>query len=205
MVDAGMGPQEQRNLDLAHEFMRIAYSPGIASAAAVKHLCADGNGFIGPTTFPGVHTLEDYADAHGKLMEELDDLHFVSFDVAFADADRIAFRYTAEGAHNGKPHGPIPPTGRKARWTAAALFRIEDGKLVEFIKDWNKLAMWEQLGWPLEECLSQGPGTTFYDKATALPATLKQSGTAAAAALGVPAEGVCRYPVLDHPGWDDGQ
>ena len=27
----------------------------------------------------------------------------------------------------------------------------------------------------------------------------------AAIALGVPVEGVCLYPVLDHPGWDDGR
>ena len=45
-------------------------------------------------------------------------------------------------------------SGRKATWTAAALFRVEDGELVEFIKDWNKLSMWEQFGWPIEECLT---------------------------------------------------
>jgi hypothetical protein len=26
---------------------------------------------------------------------------------------------------------------------------------VEFIKDWNKLSMWDRFGWPLEECLTQ--------------------------------------------------
>jgi hypothetical protein len=46
----------------------------------------------------------------------------------------------------------LPPNGRKATWTAAALFRVEDGKLGEFIKDWNKLSMWEQFGLPIEEC-----------------------------------------------------
>jgi hypothetical protein len=34
------------------------------------------------------------------------------------------------------------------------LSRVEDGKLAEFIKEWNKLSMWEQLGWPVEECLN---------------------------------------------------
>lgn len=29
-------------------------------------------------------------------------------------------------------------------------------KLPEFIKDWNKLSMWEQLGWPVHECLTAG-------------------------------------------------
>lgn len=28
-------------------------------------------------------------------------------------------------------------------WTVSALFRAEGGKPTEFIKDWNKLAMWK--------------------------------------------------------------
>jgi hypothetical protein len=63
-------------------------------------------------------------------------------------------RYTATGSHIGEPHGSLAPTGRTDRWTAAALFRVENGKLLEFCKDWNKLSMWEQLGWPVEECLN---------------------------------------------------
>ncbi|MCI0153978.1 hypothetical protein [Dermacoccus nishinomiyaensis] len=63
--------------------MRIAYTPGEASGDAVAHLCAPDNTFVGPTTFPGAHTLEQYADAHGELMTKLDDLPFVSFHVEF--------------------------------------------------------------------------------------------------------------------------
>jgi predicted ester cyclase len=148
----GYTPDEQRNIALAREYMKIAYAPGRASAQAVKHLCATDNRFIAPTTFPNVHALEDYAEDHGRLMEQVDDLRIVSVDVLFAKADRVCLRYTAEGAHRGKPHGDIQPTGRTARWSAAALFRVQGGKLAEFIKDWNKLSMWEQLGWPAEEC-----------------------------------------------------
>lgn len=134
--------------------MEIAYTPGRASAQAVKHLCGANNRFIAPTTFPQVRALEEYAEDHGRIMEQVNDLHIVSFDVLFAKGDRVCLRYTAEGAHGGKPHGEIQPTGRTARWSAAALFRVEDGKLAEFIKDWNKLSMWEQLGWPADECLT---------------------------------------------------
>ncbi len=146
---------EQRNMDLVRDYIEISYTPGRASAQAVAHLCAEGNRFIAPTTFPGVDTLEDYAEDHGRLMEQVNDLHIVNFDVLFCSGDQVALRYTAEGAHRGQPHGDIEPTGRTARWSAAALFRVQDGKLVEFFKDWNKLSMWEQLGWPLEECLTQ--------------------------------------------------
>jgi hypothetical protein len=53
----------------------------------------------------------------------------------------------------GEPHGNIPPSNKKATWTACGVFKINEfGKLEEFIKEWNKLPMWEQFGWPVEEC-----------------------------------------------------
>jgi predicted ester cyclase len=150
-----MIPEEARNTELVKEYMLISYDPRRASAEAVSHLCAPHNTFIAPTTFPDVHTLEQYAEEHGKLMKQVNDLHLISFDVLFAKGHWVCLRYTAEGSHSGEPHGAIPPSGKKARWTAAGLFRVENDKLAEFIKEWNKLAMWEQLGWPLEECLSR--------------------------------------------------
>lgn len=148
-------PEEQKNIDLAKEYISISYDPKRASAEAVKHLCALSNTFIAPTTFPNVRTLEEYAEDHGKLMRQVNDLHILNFDVLFAKGSRVCLRYTAEGHHKGEPHGDIPPSGKKAQWIASAIFRVEGGKLAEFIKDWNKLSMWEQFGWPLEECLTQ--------------------------------------------------
>ena len=147
--------EEQKNIELAKEYMLIAYDPKRASGEAVAHLCAPGNKFIAPTTFPGVNTLEEYAEDHGKIMQQVNDLHIVNFDVLFAKGDNVCIRYTAEGTHSGAPHGDIEASGKKAQWTASALFKVENGKLVEFIKDWNKLSMWEQLGWPIEECLTK--------------------------------------------------
>lgn len=153
-------PEERRNIELVTEYMRIAYDPQRASARAVAHLCAPNNRFISPTTFPEVHTLEAYAEDHAKIMKQVNDLHFVNFDVVFAHGDRVCLRYTAEGHHRGEPHGQLPPSGRKAQWTACAVFKVENGKLVEFIKEWNKLSMWEQFGWPVEECLTQGKSSS---------------------------------------------
>jgi predicted ester cyclase len=151
-------PEERRNIELVRQYMTIAYDPKRASAEAVRHLCAPHNRVIAPTTFPDVHTLERYAEDHAKIMKQVSDLHFVGFDVLFAKGDRVALRYTAEGSHSGEPHGDIPPTGRTARWTASALFRVQGNRLAEFIKDWNKLSMWEQSGWPIEECLMHQGG-----------------------------------------------
>lgn len=145
-------PREQANIELVKEYMLIAYSRREASAHAVAHLCAPGNRMIAPTTCPGVNTLEDFAEANAALMREMNDLRITSFDVFFSKGDSVCLRYSVEGSHRGEPHGRLAPTGKTARWTACGIFRVVDGKLVEFIKEWDKLSMWEQLGWPVEEC-----------------------------------------------------
>jgi len=148
----GHTKQELDHIAIIKEFMLTTYDPKRASADALSDLCAPGNRFIAPTTFPEVQTIEQYTEEQGKLMKQVKDLRIVNFDVLFAKDNRVCLRYSAEGSHNGEPHGEIQPTGRRANWDAAAIFRLENGKIAEFIKEWNKLSMWEQLGWPPEEC-----------------------------------------------------
>ncbi len=105
--------QEQKNIELVKEYMQIAYDPKRASAEAVAHLCAPNNTFIAPTTFLNVHTLEEYARDRGEIVKQVNDLHFVSFDVLFAKEDRVCLRYTAQGSHSGEPHGNINATRKE--------------------------------------------------------------------------------------------
>lgn len=147
--------EEGRNIDRVCEYMLIVHDPARAGAQAVAHLCAPGNRFVAPTTCPGVATLEDYAEAQGRLMRALPDLRLLRFDVLLAQGDRVCLRYTAEASHGGAPHGAIAPSGRRAEWTAGAFFQLRDGQIVECLLEWDRLALWEQLGWPVEECLSQ--------------------------------------------------
>jgi amidohydrolase len=51
----------------------------------------------------------------------------------------------------------VHPSGRKAKWTAAGFFKLENGKIIRFIKEWDKLSMWKQLGFPLEEATTSLP------------------------------------------------
>lgn len=161
----GHTEQELNNMEIVKEYMLITYDPKLASADAVRHLCTPVNRFIAPTTCPEIHTVEQYAEHHGKLMKQVNDLHITNFDVLFAKDNRVCLRYSAEGSHQGAPHGGIPPTGRSASWDAAAIFRLENGKIAEFIKEWNKLSVWEQLGWPPEECMVFTPQESTAKKA----------------------------------------
>ena len=145
---------ELKNINLVNEYMQIAYSPQQCTGAnSVKHLCADENKFIAPTTFPNVKNMLEYAEEHKKIMECLDDLHIVTYDVIFAKDNWVALRYTAEGTHKGKAYKNIQPSGKHAKWTAATFFEVEpvSCKLKTFYKDWDKAAMWRQLGWPEKE------------------------------------------------------
>ena len=80
-------------------------------------------------------------------MSAIADLHIISYDIVFAKEGYVLLRYSAEGSHCGQPHNGIEPSGRKAQWTASAIFEVKDGKVHSFTKEWDKLNMWKQLGW----------------------------------------------------------
>lgn len=128
--------------------MSIAYSPKDNKGRdSVAHLCAPDATFTAPTTFPDCHTPLDYADSHSKVMSAIADLHIVSYDVLFAKDGHVLLRYSAEGTHCGEAHNGIEASGRKAKWTASAIFEVKGGKIKSFTKEWDKLNMWTQLGW----------------------------------------------------------
>jgi len=124
--------------------MAIAYSPTRNSGApSVSHLCHPDAYFYSPSTFPGCTTPMDYADSHAYVMASVSDLHIVQYDQAWAKDGHVLLRYTAEGSHCGKPYRGIersePP--KRARWSAAAIFEIVDGRVMGFVKDWDQKVM----------------------------------------------------------------
>ena len=130
--------------------MSIAYSPTKNTGGdSVKHLCTSDSWFWSPSTFPGCKTPMDYAQSHSTVMKSVSDLRIERFDQAWAKNSHVLLRYTASGSHCGEPYKGIeksdPP--KKARWCAAAIFEVEDGKVKSFTKDWDQKIMQIQLGW----------------------------------------------------------
>lgn len=122
--------------------MAIAYSPSENTGAdSVRHLCHSDSWFWAPATFPGCQTPMDYAESHSSVMTSVADLHIIRFDQAWAKDGHVLLRYTAEGSHCGEPYQGIKKTGRHARWAAAAIFEVEDGKIRSFTKDWDQKTM----------------------------------------------------------------
>ena len=76
-----------------------------------------------------------------------------TFTHVVAADDQIGVFATYEGTHMG-PLGPFPPTGKKASFTFAGVFRVDGGKLAEFWITWDNMTILAQLG-----LLPADPGT----------------------------------------------
>jgi steroid delta-isomerase-like uncharacterized protein len=63
----------------------------------------------------------------------------------FAEGDRVAVRWTAEGTHRGTLLG-IPPSGRRFHFGGMSIFRVAEGKVAEQWEEWDKLDLMQQLG-----------------------------------------------------------
>ena len=71
-------------------------------------------------------------------MTSVNDLHIMRYDQVFAKNGHVLLRYTAEGHFKGEPYMGVKPNGNHARWSAAAIFEVEDGKIKSFTKDWDQ-------------------------------------------------------------------
>jgi predicted ester cyclase len=84
----------------------------------------------------GVRT---YAGRMRGFFAALPDVRATEQD-AFESGDRVCMRFVVEGTHEGGLWG-LPPTGRRVRWDAIMIYRIQDGKVVEqwAAEDWTAI------------------------------------------------------------------
>ena len=72
------------------------------------------------------------------------DLAF-TLEEAMAEGDRVAYRWTFRGTHQGEFMG-VTGTGKQIVVTGAGFARIADGKLVELRENFDALGMMQQIG-----------------------------------------------------------
>ncbi len=72
------------------------------------------------------------------------DFHITIEDV-MAEGDRVSMRLTEEGTQTGALFG-MPPSGKRASWSAMHLIRVEDGKMAEHWDVIDFQSMLRQLG-----------------------------------------------------------
>jgi steroid delta-isomerase-like uncharacterized protein len=84
------------------------------------------------------------------------DLRF-EIELLIADDQYVVGRWTASGTNLG-PWGTLEPTGRAVTFSAANIFRFEDGKVVELWNHRDDLGLMEQLGTPIHAAAAE-PGS----------------------------------------------
>lgn len=65
-------------------------------------------------------------------------------DLAVAEPDRVAVRFSLLGTHTGD-FAVMAPTGRQIRVTATAIMRIEDGQVATLWAEFDQLGLFGQL------------------------------------------------------------
>src|SRR5262245_57771195 len=107
------------------------------SAGVIEEFYASGyRRYLNPTTPP--LTAEGHLARAAGLRAGFPDSTATLEDI-LAENDRVAFRLTIRGTHQGVFQG-IPPTGRKVTVSFTAIVRIENGKLVE---EWGGLDLFD--------------------------------------------------------------
>ncbi len=72
------------------------------------------------------------------------DLHVTAEDI-FSEGDRVAYRWTGRGTHQGELLG-IAPTGNEVTFKGIDVLRIAGGKVVERWSEYNALEAMQQMG-----------------------------------------------------------
>jgi steroid delta-isomerase-like uncharacterized protein len=72
------------------------------------------------------------------------DLRVSSEDI-FSEGDKVAYRWTGRGTHQGELMG-IPATGNDVTFRGIDVLRIEGGKVVERWSEYNALEAMQQMG-----------------------------------------------------------
>lgn len=72
------------------------------------------------------------------------DLQFMTEDL-IAEGDKVVWRFTSTGTHNG-PFAGIPPTGKRGIVPGVVIFRLENSRIVEGWVNVDSLSLLQQLG-----------------------------------------------------------
>jgi predicted ester cyclase len=97
-----------------------------------------------PGTAPDTEGLDGLRSAFEHFRITFPDLH-VAVEQLVAEADLVAARWTATGTHSGELAG-IAATGTSVRWSGIDVYRLADGRIVEWWRNDDFVWLLEQLG-----------------------------------------------------------
>jgi steroid delta-isomerase-like uncharacterized protein len=100
--------------------------------------------FVDHSPFPGTTgDLAGLRQAFAIFQKGVPGTHTI--DDLIAEGDKVAGRITGFGTHSGEFMG-IPATGKKVQVAGIAIWRIENGRIVEHWSQVDSLGLMQQLG-----------------------------------------------------------
>jgi len=93
---------------------------------------------------PAIEGREAFRQSLAGLHAAFPDLRFTILEL-FGEGDKVAGRWAIEGTHEGELWR-IAATGRRARWTATDIFRIENERIAENTPEEDIFGLMRQLG-----------------------------------------------------------
>jgi len=97
-----------------------------------------------PGSAPDTEGLDGLRTAFERFHTTFPDLHITPEEVV-AEGDLVAARWTATGTHSGELAG-IAPTGRSVRWCGTDVYRLTDGRIIEWWRNDDFVGLLHQLG-----------------------------------------------------------
>lgn len=102
-----------------------------------------GDDFVDPASATGERGPEALKHVISYFRSTFPDLK-VTIDEIVNDKNKVAWKWTAHGTHQGEIFG-IAPTNRRVSFSGIIIDKIIDGKIVQRQGIWNRLALKEQL------------------------------------------------------------
>jgi steroid delta-isomerase-like uncharacterized protein len=135
---------EEQNKELIRDFLRELDS---GNWDIVHEIFADDCKFYSPSDSAPTSENEQFA----KLDEMLAAFPKWEHDIKdlFAKDDKVVVWSIDITTHEGEFQG-IPASGNKIQYGAIAIYRIQNGKIVELVQEYNTLGMMMQLGMELK-------------------------------------------------------
>jgi steroid delta-isomerase-like uncharacterized protein len=124
-----------RRYQEAHNTNDLAALDAIVAADVITH-----------SLMPGVPSgLEGGKLVHGMVVAAMPDFR-ADIEDLIAEGDKVVARLTFHGTHTAGDFMGIPPSGRKFTFSATAIFRIANGKIVEHWGEEDSVGWLQQLG-----------------------------------------------------------
>ena len=97
-----------------------------------------------PGTVPDTEGIAQVSDSVHRIRGTFPDLH-IDLDQLIAEGDLVAARWTATGTHSG-PLAGVPATGTAVRWSGTDVYRLSDGRIVEWWRNDDFVWLLHQVG-----------------------------------------------------------